>query len=85
MKQDHQVTSDLRVFIEAQLGKPLASSANAALWRCPLCPAATYALLWVSATQQRCLGRGACSGGACQRTPPIDVLTAEAVGNGERA
>lgn len=46
------------------LGRPLAASATAALWRCPKCGAQTHALLVVTADAYRCLSGYACSAGA---------------------
>lgn len=46
------------------LGRPVAASATAALWRCPKCGAQTHALLVVTADAYRCLSGYACSAGA---------------------
>ena len=54
---------DLRERAEKRLGKPLASSLNASLWRCPVCPPEAHSLLLVTADQHRCMGRRACDGG----------------------
>ncbi|MBK9748819.1 MAG: hypothetical protein IPO91_18855 [Chloroflexi bacterium] len=54
---------DLRERAEKRLGKPLASSPNASLWRCPVCPPEAHSLLLVAADQHRCMGRRACDGG----------------------
>lgn len=54
---------DLRERVEKRLGKPLASSLNASLWRCPVCPPEAHSLLLVSADQHRCMGRRVCDGG----------------------
>jgi len=55
---------DLRDLVEAYLGKPLAASAHAALWRCPVCPPDRHALLMVSADEYKCLSGYQCDGGA---------------------
>ncbi len=54
---------DLRERAEKRLGKPLASSPNASLWRCPVCPPGTHSLLLVATDQHRCMGRRVCDGG----------------------
>jgi hypothetical protein len=38
---------DLRDLVEKHLGKPLAASLNASLWRCPACSPERHALLMV--------------------------------------
>jgi hypothetical protein len=55
---------DLRDLVEAYLGKPLAASAHAGLWRCPVCPPERHALLMVSADEYKCLSGYPCDGGA---------------------
>lgn len=55
--------TDLREQAKKRLGKPLASSLNMSLWRCPICPPEAHALLLVSADQHRCMGRRVCDGG----------------------
>ena len=62
--QPHMI--DLRELVEKHLGKPLAASTNAALWRCPVCPPERHSLLLVSADQHKCLERCVCDGGACE-------------------
>lgn len=57
-------THDLRDLAEAYLGKPLAASACAGLWRCPVCPPDRHALLMVSADEYQCLSGYPCDGGA---------------------
>jgi hypothetical protein len=54
---------DLREWAETRLGEPLASSPNASLWRCPVCPPEVHSLLLVAADQHRCMGRRMCDGG----------------------
>ena len=34
---DERSMPDLRAIVEAHLGKPLAASVQASLWRCPVC------------------------------------------------
>lgn len=80
-----QTTTDLRELAEAQLGRPLASSAKASLWRCPVCPPETYALLMVSANQFCCLGRYPCDGGASAWMRMIANPGSELVNTGETA
>lgn len=63
MKPVDSSVTDLRKIVERRLGKPLAASANAALWRCPVCRKSSHSLLMVSADQCRCLGRHVCEGG----------------------
>jgi len=55
---------DLRDLVEDHLGKPLATSAHAGLWRCPVCAPERHALLMVSADEYRCLSGYPCDGGA---------------------
>lgn len=55
---------DLRDLVEAYLGKPLAASTHAGLWRCPVCPPERHALLMVSTDEYRCLSGYPCDGGA---------------------
>jgi hypothetical protein len=57
-------TTDLRDLLEEYLGKPLAASTHAALWRCPACPPERHALLMVSADEYKCLSGSPCDGGA---------------------
>lgn len=64
MMQNDEQTPDLRDRVEAYLGKPLAASARAGLWRCPVCPPKRHALLMVSATEYQCLSGSPCDGGA---------------------
>ena len=49
--------TDLRDLVEAHLGKPLAASTHAGLWRCPACSPERHALLMVSADEYHCLER----------------------------
>jgi hypothetical protein len=64
MSDAPHATPDLRERVRRQLGQPLAASRIAALWRCPLCPPETCALLHVTADTLRCLGACGCAGGA---------------------
>lgn len=66
MKHNEHLTSDLRELVEPHLGKPLAASALAGLWRCPACPPERHALLMVSADEYRCLSGYPCAGGATE-------------------
>ena len=75
---------DLRERAEQRLGKPLASSPNASLWRCPVCPPEAHALLLVAADQHRCMGRRACDGGINEWMKAED-LEVEPVAVGEVA
>ncbi len=63
---------DLRDRVEVYLGKPLAASAHAGLWRCPVCPPELHALLMVSANEYKCLSGYPCDGGAAEWLPTID-------------
>ncbi len=63
---------DLRDLVEAYLGKPLAASAHAGLWRCPVCPPERHALLMVSTDEYRCLSGYPCDGGASEWMQNID-------------
>jgi hypothetical protein len=65
-------TTDLRDLAEEHLGKPLAASASAALWRCPVCPPERHALLMVSADEYKCLSGYPCDGGADEWTQSVD-------------
>lgn len=69
--------TDLRELAEEQLGKPLAASANAALWRCPVCPPERHALLMVSADEYKCLSGYPCDGGADEWRQSVDPLPNE--------
>lgn len=60
------MTTDLRELAEQHLGKPLAASTHAGLWRCPACPPERHALLMVSADEYRCLSGYPCDGGATE-------------------
>jgi hypothetical protein len=60
----YEQTYDLRDMVEEHLGKPLAASTHAALWRCPACPPERHALLMVSADEYKCLSGYPCDGGA---------------------
>lgn len=75
--------SDLRELVEQHLGNPLASSANASLWRCPACPPEAHSLLMVSCHEFRCLGRYPCDGGASEWMHGIAEPIAEFVLIGE--
>ena len=78
MRQSNVLPTDLRVLVQERLGKPLAASANASLWRCPVCPPASHSLLMVSADQFRCLGRCPGDGGVSEwireLVEPTDTL-----------
>lgn len=63
---------DLRDLVEAQLGKPLAASAHAGLWRCPDCSSQRHGLLLVSADEYKCLSGYVCDGGASEWLQNID-------------
>ena len=76
MMQSKVLPTDLRELVEQHIGKPLASSVNASLWRCPACPPEAHSLLMVSADQFRCLGRYACDGGASEWMRDIAEPTA---------
>jgi hypothetical protein len=73
---NHEMTIDLRDLVEAYLGKPLAASTHAALWRCPVCPPERHALLMVSTDEYRCLSGYPCDVGAdewmCSVVPEPD-------------
>lgn len=75
--QPHMI--DLREMVEKHLGKPLAASTNAALWRCPVCPPERHSLLLVSANQHKCLGRCVCDGGASEWMRSEEQLTDELI------
>jgi len=66
MTRCNLTTTDLRHLVEVHLGKPLAASAHAALWRCPSCPPGRHALLMASADEYRCLSGYPCDGGASE-------------------
>ncbi|HMN13527.1 MAG: hypothetical protein IAE80_09570 [Anaerolinea sp.] len=83
MEYAETLSIDLRELVEQRLGKPLAASAHAGLWRCPVCPPEAHSLLLVSADQFRCLGRYPCDGGVSQWMQSINVSTAETVGLGD--
>jgi hypothetical protein len=55
---------DLRDLVEKHLGKSLAASTHAALWRCPACSPERHALLMVSVNEYKCLSGYPCDGGA---------------------
>ncbi len=78
MKHSEPLTRDLRKLVEQHLGKPLAASAYAGLWRCPVCPPERQALLMVSANEHRCLSGYSCDGGATEwihdTTQSVDEL-----------
>jgi hypothetical protein len=61
---NHEMTIDLRDLVEAYLGKPLAASTHAALWRCPACSPERHALLMVSVNEYKCLSGYPCDDGA---------------------
>lgn len=70
---DYELTIiDLRKLVEQKFGKPLAFSACAALWRCPVCAPERHALLMVSTDQYRCLSGYPCDGGASEWMRNID-------------
>lgn len=66
MKYAETLSTDLRERVEARLGKPLAASTHAGLWRCPACPPERHALLMVAADEYRCLSGYPCDGGASE-------------------
>jgi len=66
MRYHEMTTTDLRELVEQHLGKPLAASAHAGLWRCPVCPPKRHALLMVSANEYKCLSGYPCDGGASE-------------------
>jgi len=66
MKHNEHSTGDLRELAQQHLGKPLAVSTHAGLWRCPACPPKRHALLMVSADEYRCLSGYPCDGGATE-------------------
>lgn len=76
MTNKQLASTDLRALVEQHLGKPLAASAHAALWRCPACPPERHGLLMVSADEYKCLSGYPCDGGASEwmngQTQPID-------------
>ena len=63
---------DLRDLVEDHLGKPLATSAHAGLWRCPACSPQRHGLLMVSTDEYRCLSGYPCDGGASEWMRTID-------------
>lgn len=65
-------TIDLRDLVEDYLGKPLAASTHASLWRCPACPPERHALLMVSADEYKCLSGYPCDGGAGEWMSEVD-------------
>ena len=83
MKSGDSSVTDLRKVIERRLGKPLAASAKAALWRCPVCRKSSHSLLMVSADQYRCLGRCQCDGGVSEWMQNLKTPTSDAVAAGE--
>lgn len=85
MKYAERLTTDLRELVEQHLGKPLAVSTNAGLWRCPACPPERHALLMVSADKHHCLGRYACDGGASEWMHDTDKSASEPLALGETA
>jgi hypothetical protein len=85
MMQSKVLPMDLRELVEQYIGKPLASSANASLWRCPVCPPEAHSLLMVSADQFRCLGRYVCDGGASEWIQDIGESSTDLVLIGESA
>jgi hypothetical protein len=62
MKYADHLPIDLRELAVHHLGKPLAASKKAALWRCPACPPERHALLMVSAGEYKCLSGYVCDG-----------------------
>lgn len=66
MKHAETLSTDLRELVEQRLGKPLAASTHAGLWRCPACPLERHALLMVSVDEYRCLSGYPCDGGATE-------------------
>ena len=82
MSRDECLTDNLRETAAKHLGKPLAVSQQAGLWRCPVCPPESYALLMVSAAGYRCLRSHPCDGGMTQWMygPDTSINQAMAVG-----
>ena len=70
--KNHPTLIDLRDLVEAHLGKPLAASAHAGLWRCPACSSERHGLLLVSADEYKCLSGYVCDGGAGEWMQNID-------------
>ncbi|GIK28169.1 hypothetical protein FBR02_13790 [Anaerolineae bacterium CFX9] len=79
------MTSDLRERVEQHLGKPLAASAYAGLWRCPACPPERHALLMVAADDYRCLSGYSCDGGASEWMTTLDPTPDESFAVGALA
>lgn len=77
MKHTEYLTTDLRELVEQRLGKPLAASTHAGLWRCPICPPERHALLMVSADEYKCLSGYPCDGGADEWLHSQEQLTGE--------
>ncbi len=61
--KNHPTLIDLRDLVETHLGKPLAASPHAGLWRCPACSSERHGLLLVSADEYKCLSGYVCDGG----------------------
>lgn len=85
MSRDECLTDDLREVAEKHLGKPLAISQQAGLWRCPVCPPESYALLIVSAAGYRCLRIHPCDGGVARWMYGSDTSINQALAVGESA
>lgn len=83
MMQLKESTADLRELVEQHLGKTLAVSTKAALWRCPVCPPAVHSLLMISCREHRCLGRLPCDGGAIEWMHDIVEAATDWVMSGE--
>lgn len=83
MKSVDSSVTDLRKVIERRLGKPLAASANVALWRCPVCPKSSHSLLMASADEYSCLGRCQRDGGVREWMQNLKTPTSEPVASGE--
>jgi len=66
---------DLRDLVEDHLGKPLATSAHAGLWRCPACSPQRHGLLMVSTDEYRCLSGYPCDGGASEWMQSLEERT----------
>lgn len=84
-KPNESFTPDLRDRVKAHLGKPLAASAHASLWRYPVCSPDTYSLLMVSGDEYRCLGHFVCGGGANEWLQDIDQSQDDSILIGEPA
>lgn len=73
----YEPTCDLRELAEVHLGKPIAVSACAALWRCPACYRKHRGLLMVAANEYKCLSKHPCGGGAGQWMKALKQVSGE--------